>query len=447
MAAHDNQLQAALKSRHVSMIAIGGIIGAGLFVGSSSSIAQVGPAVVMSYGLAGLVVLMVMRMMAEMAALRPGLGAFTELVREVLGPRAGFVCGWLYWYFWVIVVPIEAIAGAKILHIWIDAPVWAIGVALLGMLTGVNLMSTRSYGEFEYWFSLMKVLAIVSFIAIAGVWAFGLTSPTGPTWSNLNAYGGFAPHGWGAVLAGTASVIFALTGAEIATVAAAESHEPARTIARITSSVAARIILFYVLSLLLIVAVMPWTSIVPGTSPFAIALGHMAIPHAEFVMNLVVLVAVLSCLNSGMYVTSRVLFVLADKGDAPAWLVAVNRRKVPARAILIASLFGYLALAASVISPELVFSFLVNASGALMLFIYFTVGVAQIVQRRRIETEGRETLPIRMWLFPYLSYATLGAILSILVAMMFAPARRVELISSLVTLGVAAGAAWWRRRA
>ena len=446
MAGQTNQLDHTLKSRHVSMIAIGGIIGAGLFVGSSTSIAQVGPAVVVSYAIAGLVILLVMRMLAEMAALNPGAGSFTELVRGSLGHRAGFITGWLYWYFWVIVVPIEAIAGAVILHQWIAAPPWAIGVALLAGLTGVNLMSAKSYGEFEFWFSLMKVVAIVAFIALAGLWVFGVTAPGGPTFSTMIDHGGFAPKGWGTVIAGTTSVIFALCGAEIATIAAAESAEPARTIARITSSVAVRILLFYVVSIALIVAVMPWTDITPGKSPFAMALGHMAIPHAETIMNLVVLVAVLSCLNSGLYVTSRVLFVLADRGDAPKSLVVLNGRKVPARAIIVASLFAYLALAASVISPQVVFSFLVNASGAIMLFIYAFVVLAQIRQRAKIEAEAPERLVVRMWFYPYASWATLAGIVAVLVAMGLAPARRIELISSLGTLALVWGLSFLPRK-
>jgi GABA permease len=406
-----------LRSRHVAMIAIGGIIGAGLFVGSSTSIATVGPAVVLSYLLAGIVILLIMRMLSEMAMARPDVGSFTEFTRVSLGHWAGFVSGWLYWYFWVVVLPIEAIAGAVILQQWLPFATWQIGVVLLAAMTAINLLSTRSYGEFEFWFASLKVVAIVVFIALGAAYAFGYTAPHGATLGNLTAYGGFAPFGGVAVLAGVTSVIFALCGAEIATIAAAESAEPARTIARMTSTVALRILLFYVLSVSLIVAIVPWRDIVPGYSPFATALTHMAIPYAATIMNLVVLVAVLSCLNSGMYVTARVLFTLAAQGDAPRALVRLNRRRVPARAILVASLFGYLALAASVLSPQLVFSFLVNASGATMLLIYLIVSVAQIRQRRRLEAVAPEKLVIRMWLFPYLSWAVVAAIVAVLVAM------------------------------
>jgi L-asparagine transporter-like permease len=418
------------------MIAIGGIIGAGLFVGSSTSIATVGPAVIVSYGLAGIVILMIMRMLSEMATLAPAAGSFTELIRVGLGNWAGFISGWLYWYFWVVVVAIEAIAGAVILQMWLPFATWQIGVVLLAMMTAVNLFSARSYGEFEFWLSSAKVAAIVVFIAIAGSWAFGVTSPAGATFGNLVAYGGFAPKGWMAVLGGVTSVIFALCGAEIATIAAAESNEPARTIARMTGSVAMRILLFYVLSVGLIVSVMPWTSIVPGQSPFAAALAFMNIPFAATIMNLVVLVAVTSCLNSGLYVTSRVLFVLASRGDAPQWLVQVNSRRVPVRATLIGSLFGYLALAASVLSPQVVFSFLVNASGATMLIIYLLVCVAQIRQRRQFEASAPERLTIRMWLFPYASYATGAAIMVVLAAMLFERELRIQLVASALAAGL-----------
>jgi GABA permease len=438
-------LSHSLHSRHVSMIAIGGIIGAGLFVGSSTSINAVGPAVIVSYAAAGLVILLVMRMLSEMASLYPGAGSFTELVRIGLGHRAGFVCGWLYWYFWVVVVAIEAIAGAVIVATWVPLPVWLIGTLLLAAMTGVNLLSTRSFGEFEFWFALLKVVAILAFILVAGLWVSGITSPAGPTFENLFVNGGFAPHGWVAIIGGITSVIFALCGAEIATIAAAESREPARTIARITGSVALRILLFYLGSVTLIVCVMPWTEIIPGQSPFAAALAHIGIPAAATVMNLVVLVAVLSCLNSGLYVTSRVLFTLSEKGDAPAGLVAVNARKVPARAILIASLFGYLALAASVLSPELVFSFLVNASGATMLIIYMMVAFAQIAIRRRTEAAAPDRLVIRMWLHPYLSIATIVAIGGVLAAMALQPLHREEFIASAALAAVVGAAAFWRK--
>jgi gamma-aminobutyrate permease len=428
----------ALEARHVAMISIGGIIGAGLFVGSSAAIHSIGPAVIVSYGLAGLMILLVMRMLSEMAMAAPEVGSFTEYARLGLGHWAGFTSGWLYWYFWVVVVvAIEAIAGAKLIQDWLPGlPVWMIGTVLLGTMTAINLMSTRSYGEFEFWFASLKVAAIIAFIVIGASFLLGF--PAGHTGglSLLTANGGFAPFGPISVLAGVTSVIFALCGAEIATIAAAESKEPSRTIAKMTGSVVLRIMLFYIASMTLIVSIVPWDTIQPGQSPFAMALETVGFPAAATVINIIVLTAVLSCLNSGLYVTSRVLFTLADKGDAPQALVKVTRRQVPARAILIASSFGYLALAASILSPERVFAFLVNASGAIMLIVYLMIAGAQIRLRRQLEVEAPERLTLKMWLFPYASFVAIAAMIAVLIAMAFTPDLASQLYASLGCLAV-----------
>jgi len=422
------------------MIAFGGIIGAGLFVASSTAIATVGPAVIITYAISGLLVFMIMRMLSEMAMTAPGTGSFTEFIRLGLGHGAGFVSGWLYWYFWVVVVPVEAIAGGEIIHGWLPQfAVWQIGTALLALLTGVNLLSTRSYGEVEFWLSSLKVAAIIVFILLGAAWAFGFTSPTGPTFGNLTEHGGFAPAGFAAVLAGVTSVIFSVMGAEISTIAAAESDEPAKTMAKAASSVALRILLFYILSISLIVSILPWNSVVPGQSPFTATLAHMGIPGAAMAMSIIVLIAVLSCLNSSLYVTSRVLFVLAAKGDAPPWLVRLTGRKVPARAILIASLFGYLALAAAIKSPHVVFSFLVSSSGATILLIYLMVCAAQIRHRRVLEAVAPERLVLRMWWFPYASYLTAAAMIAVLVSMCFEHDLLIQLLTSLLVAVLAWG--------
>lgn len=346
-----------LRARHVEMISIGGIIGAGLFVGSSAAISAVGPAVILSYLAAGLIILLIMRMLSEMAASNPHVGSFTEYVRLGLGHWGGFVAGWLYWYFWVVVVAIEAIAGARIISLWLPVPSWEIGLVLMVVLTVVNLMSARSYGEFEFWFASIKVAAILAFIVLGIAAVTGVKSSDGAGLANLVAHGGFFPKGTGSVAAGVVTVIFALCGAEIATIAAAESSESAKTISRLTITIVFRILLFYVVSIFLILCIVPWNQIESGVSPFAVALGRLGIPGAETVMNFVVLTAVLSCLNSGVYVTSRVLMRLAEHGDAPQALVKLSARRVPARAILIGSAFGYAAVIASIVSPARVFAF------------------------------------------------------------------------------------------
>jgi GABA permease len=432
------ELAKGLKPRHVEMIAIGGIIGAGLFVGSSAAIAAAGPAVIISYGIAGLIVMLVMRMLSEMAMAVSGVQSFPDFARLGIGHWAGFMSGWLYWYFWVVVVAIEAIAGAGIIHLWLPGvPAWAIGVALVALLTGINLMSTRSFGEFEFWFSSIKVAAIVVFIVAGLAWLAG--SDASPGLANLTSAGGPLPKGGFAVLGAVTSVIFSLVGAEIATIAAAEAADSGKTVARMAGLVAWRILIFYILSIAVIVCVVPWASIVPGKSPFATVLAVMAVPGGATIMNAIVLVAVLSCLNSGLYVTSRVLFALAAVGDAPQWLVAVDRRKVPARAILVGSLFSYAALAASILSPQVVFAFLVAASGAIMIFIYLMISAAQLRLRTQFEREAPELLVVRMWFHPWGTIVAILAMVGVLLAMALTPGLAREFAASLISVAVVGG--------
>lgn len=435
-----DELGRSLLTRHVTMIAIGGIIGAGLFVGSSTTISQVGPAAAVTFALAGLIIMLVMRLLGEMAAALPGVRSFADFVRIGLGDWAGYLTGWLYWYFWGVVVAVEALAGAKILHQWF--PLLGeieIGVGLVALLTGVNLMSARSYGEFEFWFSLIKVVAIGAFILIAGGWVLGLAPGGGSGhesaaggFANWTAHGGFAPFGWGKVVAAVASTIFTMCGAEIVTVAAAESAEPGVALSRLALTVTLRLLLFYVLAIGLIVAVVPWGEVVPGHSPFAAALAKMQVPGGATLMTALILVAVLSCLNSGIYVTSRALFGLAKFGDAPQWLVRVNKRQVPSRAIVAATLFAYLGLAAEYFSPDKVFSFLIDSSGVTMLLIYLMVAFAQLRLRARLERENPAALKLRLGLHPWGSLAAIAAMLGVLAFKALSPDLSSDLWASLL---------------
>ncbi len=435
-----NQLSRSLKGRHLAMISIGGIIGAGLFVSSSTSILAAGPACFLSYAITGLLILLVMRMLGEMSTALPGVRSFTEFARAGLGNGAGFVVGWLYWYFWVLVVPVEAIAGAKILSLWISLPPLPIGLGLMAVMTGVNLMSARSYAEFEFWFASVKVAAILAFIGIAGSFAFGWTAPHGATFGNLVDYGGFTPHGWVAVLAAVPTVFFAMTGAEITTIAAAESAQPERAVARMSSAVIGRILVFYVLSLFLIVSVVPWNTVRSGESPFTLALNAMHVPWAGAIMTVIILTAVLSCMNSAFYVSSRVLFILADRGDAPRWLVRLNRRRVPVGSVLMGAVAGILGIVAATEARQAVFDFLVSSSGALIVFVYMAIAAAQIALRRRRERAGEAHPAVAMWLFPWLSYAAIAAMAAVLIAMAFTPALRQDFQASCLTLAVAVAA-------
>jgi GABA permease len=436
-----NELSRSLQGRHLTMISIGGIIGAGLFVSSSTSIIAGGPASFISYTICGLLILLIMRMLGEMTTALPHVRSFTEFARAGLGDGAGFVVGWLYWYFWVLVVPVEAIAGAKILHSWIPgfSPL-QIGVGLMSVMTCVNLMSARSYAEFEFWFASIKVAAILVFIAIAASYAFGWTSPHGPTFGNLVDYGGFTPNGWKAVLAAVPTVFFAMTGAEITTIAAAESAQPGRAVAKMSTQVIWRILIFYVFSLFFIVSVTPWNTVRSGESPFTLALNTMHVPWAPQIMSVIILTAVLSCLNSAFYVSSRVMFILADRGDAPQALVKLNARRVPVVSVLMGAVAGFLGIVAATEAPQVVFDFLVSSSGALIVFVYMIICFAQINLRRRRERERLPAPPVTMWLFPYLSYAAIAGMAAVLIAMAFTPGLQRDFYVSCLTLAVAVGA-------
>jgi GABA permease len=432
-----HELSRSLKGRHLTMISIGGIIGAGLFVSSSTSIIAGGPASFISYTITGLLILLVMRMLGEMATALPNVRSFTEFARAGLGEGAGFVVGWLYWYFWVLVVPVEAIAGAKILQSWIPLSPLQIGIGLMSIMTCVNLMSARSYAEFEFWFASIKVAAIIVFIAIAASYAFGWTSPHGATFGNLVDYGGFTPHGWIAVLAAVPTVFFAMTGAEITTIAAAESAQPGRAVARMSTTVIVRILIFYVVSLFLIVSVTPWTTVRSGESPFTLALNAMHVPWAGTIMSVIILTAVLSCLNSAFYVSSRVMFILADRGDAPQSLVKLNARRVPVVSVLMGAVAGFLGIIAATQAPQVVFDFLVSSSGAVVVFVYMIICFAQIRLRQRRERDGLPKPAVNMWLFPYLSFAAIAGMGAVLIAMAFTPGLQRDFYVSCITLVVA----------
>ncbi|MGH3360198.1 MAG: amino acid permease [Nocardioidaceae bacterium] len=444
-------LKNTLSNRHIVMIALGGIIGAGLFVGSGAVINQTGPAAVLSYGLSGVLMVLVMRAIGEMAVARPSSGAIANFSRAGLGNWAGFSVGWLYWYFWVIVAAIEAVAGAGILVRYIPGvPGWALCLGLLLALTGLNLLSVKAYGEAEFWFASIKVIAIIFFICVGTLFLFGVgDGGRSPGTSNLFADGGLFPLGVMAAIVGSVTVLFSMGGAEIATIAAAESKRPAEYASRATKQVMYRVFFFYVVSVLLIVAIVPWDTDFAGEtieSPFAVVLDRVGIPYTSLLMEAIVLTAVLSCLNSCLYITSRMLFALSEHGDAPKFLVKVNRRGVPVRAILAGTSVGYAAVVANYFFPEQVFLFLINSSGAIQLIYYTLIVAAQIKLRRYLEREEPEALGLKMWGFPYLSYATIAWMIAILGLMAWIDETRSQLLLSLVSFAAILAAYRIRQR-
>jgi GABA permease len=433
------KLQPGLKRRHMTMISLGGIIGAGLFVGTGPILNQAGPATVLTYLLTGVLLILIMRMLGEMAVAQPSVGSFSDYGRVALGHWAGFSIGWLYWYFWAIVVGFEATVAAGIISQYLPtvAP-WLIALILVLLLTATNLYSVGSYGEFEFWFASIKVAAIIIFIVLAIVFLLGLFGSS-PGFSNLYAKGGFFPNGPLAMFSGVATVIFAFVGAEIVTIAAAESNEPEEGVARATNAVIYRVLLFYVVSVFFVACIVPWNT--PFTedilkSPFTLAFERIGIPGSGTVMNFVVLTAVLSVLNSSLYTTSRMLFALTRHNDAPGFLTNTTSRGVPIWAILAGTFFAYVSVAIYYFFPEEIFTWLINASGAIALFVYLLIAVSELVTRRRLEREAPERLRIRMWFYPWLTYLSIFGILAVLIAMFFISGLRPQIIASLISLGV-----------
>jgi len=425
------ELQKGLTERHLTMITIGGVIGAGLFVGSGAVIAATGPAAFLSYALCGGLIILVMRMLGEMAVANPSTGSFADYARKSLGGWAGFSQAWLYWYFWVVVVGFEAVAGADVIRYWVpDVPLWLVSFILLTAMTATNLISVTSFGEFEYWFAGIKVVAIIGFLAIGSLFVLGIFFDKPADFSNLTEHGGFLPNGGIAIFAAIVTVVFAMVGAEIATIAAAESEDPRGAVAKATKSVMWRIMIFFVGSVFLIVCIVPWNSESVAASPYVTAFEAIGIPYADDIMNAVVLTAVLSCLNSGLYTASRMLFVLAGRREAPRVLLNINERGVPMPAILASSAIGFICVIFAYISPDKVFDFLLNSSGAIVLFVYFLICLSQLQMRRKF---GEEGLAVKMWAFPFLTIFSMVAIVLILASMWFDEGLRTQLILGILS--------------
>ncbi|MGW2562542.1 amino acid permease [Streptomyces sp. NPDC001514] len=434
-------LKAGLKNRHLSMIAIGGVIGAGLFVGSSGGIAAAGPAILISYLLVGALVVFVMRMLGEMAAASPNSGSFSAYADQALGRWAGFTIGWLYWFFWVVVLAVEATAGAVILEGWVPAvPQWAWALIVMVVLTVTNLASVSSYGEFEFWFAGIKVVAIGAFVVVGLLAVFGLlpgSDNPGAGFAHLTDAGGFLPNGAGAILTGVLMVVFSFMGSEIVTLAAGESQDPRRAVTKATNSVIWRIAVFYLGSIFVVLTLLPWNdkSIVEKGS-YVAALDSIGIPAAGQIMNVIVLTAVLSCLNSGLYTASRMAFSLGERGDAPKAFAKVNAKGVPTWAILGSVVFGFIAVYFNYAFKDTVFLFLLNSSGAIALFVWLVICFTQLRMRGILMHLAPEKVTVKMWLFPYLTWATAAMIVFVLGYMLYDDANREVVLLSLLVAAV-----------
>ena len=445
-----NGLEQGLKPRHVTMLSIAGVIGAGLFVGSGHAIAQAGPAVLLAYAAAGTLVVLVMRMLAEMAVASPDTGSFSTYADRAIGHWAGFTIGWLYWWFWVLVIPLEAVAAGTILHAWFPGTaIWVFTLVITLLLTATNLFSVKNYGEFEFWFALVKVLAIIGFIILGLLAIFGYlpTSQVSGV-AHLSDTIGFMPNGMGAVLAAMLTTMFSFMGTEIVTIAAAESKDPSKQITKATNSVIWRIGLFYLVSIFIVVALVPWNDpSLAQLGSYQTVLDRMGIPNAKLIVDIVVLIAVTSCLNSALYTSSRMLYSLSKRGDAPAAAKRTNAAGTPYWAVMMSTGAAFVAVFANYVAPAAVFEFLLASSGAIALLVYLVIAISQLRMRQKRTALGEE-ISFKMWLFPGLTWAVIVFIVAILTLMLFQEAHRVEIMTTglLSILVVSAGLLVARRR-
>lgn len=425
-------LSTGLKNRHITMLSMAGAIGAGLFIGSGHAIAAAGPAVLISYMIAGILVVLVMRMLSEMAIAQPDSGSFSTYADRSIGKWAGFTIGWLYWWFWVLVIPFEANAAATIIHSWMpNAPIWIISFLITIALTITNLFSVKNYGEFEFWLATIKVFSIIIFIILgcAAIFGFSLNPSVGGV-EHLYNNGGFLPNGWGAVLGALLTTMFSFMGSEIVTIAASESKDPETQITKATNSVIWRIGLFYLLSIFIVVSLIPWNDpSLTKIGPYQAILELIHIPHAKLIVDIIILTAVTSCLNSALYTASRMMFSLSKRGNAPSFIQKVNNQKIPVYAVLLSTVVAFICTFANYAAPAKVFSFLLDTSGEIALLVYLVIAFSQLRMRKQLMMQNK-TIRMKMWLYPYLTWGVIGFIISALIIMAFDPKYINEIIST-----------------
>ncbi|MEV5314887.1 MULTISPECIES: amino acid permease [unclassified Streptomyces] len=444
----DASLSHGLKQRHLSMIALGGVIGAGLFVGSGAGIAAAGPSIIIAYVLSGLLVMLVMRMLGEMSAAYPSSGSFSAHAERAIGPWAGFTAGWAFWVLLCTAVGLEGIGAAKIVSGWLPGtPEWAWVALFMVVFCATNLAAVKNFGEFEFWFAALKVLAISLFLVLGVLAILGVLPGTdAPGTSNLSD---FMPGGGEGLVIGLLASVFAYGGLETVTIAAAESEDPVRGVASAVRTAMWRIALFYVGSMAVVVTLVPWDSKeVVEKGPYVATLDHLGIPGAGQLMNVVVLVALLSAMNANIYGASRIAYSLVERGQGPKALGRVSGG-VPRIAVLASSVFGFLCVLLSYWRPDDVFTWLLNMIGAVILVVWIFIAVSQLRLRRRVEREAPEKLVVRMWAFPVLTWVALAGMAAIFVLMAREPDTRVQLYSTgAMTLVLAVvGYAWQRARA
>ena len=439
-------LQQHLTSAQMVMIAIGGAVGTGLFMGSAFAIGFAGPAVLVSYAIGAFIALLLIGCLGEMTVAHPTSGSFGAYAEFYLGPLAGFVVRYAYWAALVLAVGMEVTAVGMYMAYWFaDVPQWIWVTIFSLILIGVNLRSVKVYGAVEYLFSAIKVAAIVAFVLIGAYVVFGARIP-GIGFENYQLGGGFWAKGvWGMWL-GVIVAMFSYLGVEAIAVAAGEAQHPEQAVQRAMKTTVLRLVLFYLLTLALMLAIVPWTDAAKQTSPFVRVMEVIGIPWAAGVLNFVVLVAALSAMNSQLYTTSRMMFSLARAQQTPQMFGVTNARGVPTAAILVSSLGAAVAMFINAFWPKESFVWMMSIAMFGAMFAWFMVFVTHLAFRLRRNRENAPRVSFRMWGFPWLT--SLGALLmaAVLLTTAFTPEFRLTLAFGLPWLIVLAVIYWWRSR-
>ncbi|WLQ06504.1 amino acid permease [Arthrobacter oryzae] len=428
----------SMKPRQLTMMGLGSAIGAGLFLGSGAGVQAAGPAVLISYLVAGTLIILVMWALGEMAAANPNSGAFSVYAEKAMGRTAGATVGWLWWLQLVVVIAAEALGAAGLLFtVWPVVPVWVMALVFMALFTAINLAGVNNFGEFEFWFAILKVAAILMFLGIGTALLLGLLPDVAsPGLGNIT--NDFAPAGLGGIATALFVVIFAFGGTEIVSVAAAETENPRHSVGQAIRTVLWRILVFYIGSVFVIAAVLPATS-ESLASPFAGVLDAARIPGAGTAITLVAVIALLSALNANLYGASRMIYSLAGRGEAPGFLSRLNKARVPVVAVGVSVAFGFLAAVLELLFPEQILPALFQLVGSTCLMVWGSALVSQLILRRRADREGTE-LPLRMKGFPGLTIFGL-VLLALIFAVGFSSAESSRQLVSTIILVAAIAAA------
>ncbi|MDB6160360.1 MAG: D-serine/D-alanine/glycine transporter [Gammaproteobacteria bacterium] len=419
--ADEGALTRSLKSRHIQLIALGGTIGVGLFLGSAGAIHKAGPGLLLSYAIGGVAIFFIMRALGELLTYRPVAGSFASYAEEFVGPFAGFVTGWSYWFMWVVTAMAELTAIGIYVHFWLpDVPQWLPGLCALAILYGTNTLAVRIYGELEFWFALLKVITIVALILAGLAVIFFKLGALGPTasFSNLWSHHGFMPFGLLGVLLTLQIVMFAYQGVELIGVTAGEAENPEVVLPRATNSIIFRILIFYIGALVIIMSLIPWDQLDPNMSPFVLMFDKMGIPGAANIINVVVITAAASSCNGGIFSTGRMLYALALNGQAPKAFGRLSKRHVPAVGVHASAAVMLIGVILNYMVPKEVFTWVTSISLIGTLWTWIIIMYSHSKYRQAAQ-EGRvRAVSYKMPAWPFANWAVI--IFLLIVAAMFA---------------------------